>query len=29
MTLMLPTADATWVGDELTRRFGLPRGSSA
>jgi len=21
---MLPTADAAWVGDELTRRFGLP-----
>ena len=24
ITLMLPTADAAWVGDELTRRFGLP-----
>lgn len=24
ITLMLPTADATWVGDELTRRFGVP-----
>jgi len=23
-TLMLPTEDAAWVGDELTRRFGLP-----
>jgi glutamate-1-semialdehyde 2,1-aminomutase len=23
-TLMLPTADASWVGAELTRRFGLP-----
>jgi glutamate-1-semialdehyde 2,1-aminomutase len=23
-TLMLPTADAHWVGAELTRRFGLP-----
>jgi glutamate-1-semialdehyde 2,1-aminomutase len=23
-TLMLPTPDAAWVGDELTRRFGLP-----
>lgn len=23
-TLMLPTADAQWVGEELTRRFGLP-----
>lgn len=23
-TLMLPTADAQWVGAELTRRFGLP-----
>lgn len=23
-TLMLPTPDATWVGEELTRRFGLP-----
>ena len=26
--LMLPTEDALWVGDELTRRFGLPPGSS-
>ena len=24
-TTMLPTHDATWVGDELTRRFGLPK----
>ena len=24
MTTMLPTADAEWVGAELTRRFGLP-----
>lgn len=24
ITLMLPTADAAWVGDELNRRFGLP-----
>lgn len=24
MTLMLPTADAAWVGDELARRFGPP-----
>jgi glutamate-1-semialdehyde 2,1-aminomutase len=24
MTLMLPTDDATWVGHELGRRFGLP-----
>jgi glutamate-1-semialdehyde 2,1-aminomutase len=23
-TVMLPTEDATWVGDELARRFGLP-----
>jgi glutamate-1-semialdehyde 2,1-aminomutase len=23
-TLMLPTEDAIWVGEELTRRFGLP-----
>jgi glutamate-1-semialdehyde 2,1-aminomutase len=23
-TLMLPTEDAAWVGEELTRRFGLP-----
>lgn len=23
-TLMLPTEDAIWVGDELSRRFGLP-----
>ena len=22
---MLPTEDAAWVGEELTRRFGLPR----
>lgn len=29
MTLMLPTADAIWVGDELARRFGLPRWRSA
>jgi glutamate-1-semialdehyde 2,1-aminomutase len=24
ITTMLPTADAEWVGNELTRRFGLP-----
>jgi len=24
ITLMLPTEDAAWVGDELTRRFGVP-----
>ncbi len=24
-TTMLPTHDATWVGEELTRRFGLPK----
>ncbi len=24
ITLMLPTEDAIWVGEELTRRFGLP-----
>ncbi len=24
ITLMLPTEDALWVGEELTRRFGLP-----
>ena len=24
ITTMLPTADAEWVGAELTRRFGLP-----
>lgn len=24
ITLMLPTADAAWVGDELARRFGVP-----
>ena len=24
ITLMLPTEDAAWVGQELTRRFGLP-----
>ncbi len=24
ITLMLPTEDANWVGDELTRRFGIP-----
>jgi len=24
ITLMLPTADAAWVGREMTRRFGLP-----
>ena len=24
LTLMLPTEDAVWVGDELARRFGLP-----
>jgi glutamate-1-semialdehyde 2,1-aminomutase len=25
ITLMLPSEDALWVGQELTRRFGLPR----
>ena len=25
ITLMLPTEDASWVGEELGRRFGLPR----
>src|SRR6478752_5949838 len=25
ITAMLPSADAVWVGEELTRRFGLPR----
>ena len=25
MTTMLPSADAAWVGEELSRRFGLPR----
>jgi glutamate-1-semialdehyde 2,1-aminomutase len=25
LTTMLPSPDATWVGEELTRRFGLPR----
>jgi glutamate-1-semialdehyde 2,1-aminomutase len=25
ITLMLPSEDALWVGEELTRRFGLPR----
>src|SRR5262249_53492814 len=24
LTFMLPTEDALWVGEELTRRFGLP-----
>ena len=24
-TLMLPTEDAAWVGEELSRRFGLPQ----
>ena len=24
LTFMLPTADAVWVGEELSRRFGLP-----
>jgi glutamate-1-semialdehyde 2,1-aminomutase len=24
VTFMLPTADSVWVGEELTRRFGLP-----
>ena len=24
ITTMLPTEDAAWVGEELTRRFGLP-----
>jgi glutamate-1-semialdehyde 2,1-aminomutase len=28
-TLMLPTEDAAWVGEELTRRFGVPRWSFA
>ncbi|HEY5051508.1 MAG TPA: transaminase, partial [Acidothermaceae bacterium] len=27
ITAMLPTADAEWVGAELTRRFGVPRWS--
>ena len=27
ITTMLPTEDAAWVGDELARRFGLPRWS--
>ena len=25
ITTMLPTEDAAWVGEELTRRFGLAR----
>jgi glutamate-1-semialdehyde 2,1-aminomutase len=25
LTLMLPSEEALWVGEELTRRFGLPR----
>ena len=25
LTMMLPTEDAAWVGEELTRRFGLPQ----
>jgi glutamate-1-semialdehyde 2,1-aminomutase len=25
ITTMLPTEDAVWVGEEMTRRFGLPR----
>jgi len=25
ITLMLPSEDALWVGEELSRRFGLPR----
>jgi glutamate-1-semialdehyde 2,1-aminomutase len=28
-TLMLPTGDAAWVGEELGRRFGVPRWSFA
>ena len=24
ITLMLPSEDALWVGEEMTRRFGLP-----
>ncbi|TQS41756.1 aminotransferase class III-fold pyridoxal phosphate-dependent enzyme [Cryptosporangium phraense] len=28
-TAMLPTEDAAWVGEELTRRFGLPQWSLA
>ena len=28
ITTMLPTEDAAWVGEELTRRFGLGRGCS-
>ena len=24
ITTMMPTADAEWVADDLTRRFGLP-----
>ena len=27
-TLMLPTEDAAWVGEELGRRFGVPCGAS-
>ena len=27
ITTMLPTEDAEWVGEELTRRFGLPEWS--
>ncbi|MEY2435653.1 MAG: glutamate-semialdehyde -aminomutase, partial [Acidimicrobiaceae bacterium] len=27
ITTMLPTEDAAWVGDELSRRFGLPKWS--
>ncbi|HEX5616755.1 MAG TPA: aspartate aminotransferase family protein [Acidimicrobiia bacterium] len=29
ITMMLPTDDALWVGDELARRFGLPRWQTA
>ena len=25
LTTMLPTGDAAWVGEELARRFGLPK----
>jgi glutamate-1-semialdehyde 2,1-aminomutase len=29
ITVMLPTEDAAWVGEEMARRFGLPRWSFA
>ena len=28
ITTMLPSEDALWAGEELSRRFGLPCGSS-